>query len=515
VPSIYQPRRPRASPLWQLVHHGWDEFLANYEKRHRKDLGPLHPAAIATVESFLRCGDLASGFTRLQCPDCGHERLLAFTCKGRHFCPSCHQRRVRSTSDWIATAVCHEVPHRQFVFTIPKVLRGIFRKRRQLLTHLFHTATETLRDAFRIRLKLPDGKLGAIAAVHTFGDYLIFHPHLHVLAADGLFAPDGRFHCMPVEDLAPAIELFRQRFLHALREAKLINPKKLADLLAWKHSGFHIHDGGEKPVPAHDSAGRKRLAEYLLRHPFSLQKITWNETTKTVIYRSKRHHTTKRNFEIFKAPDFIAAALLHLPPKGQQTVRYYGVYSNKTRGLTSPIPDHIIRPPAPSANQQSKINNHQSEILLIPAPPKQSARDMRPLWRDLILQVWGGDPLECPCCKGTLKPVRQVIRREEIQFFLRLHGLWEGLIQLPRPPPPPFDIYTMEPIEPPWLAIKEWIPDDEPNLDWFNRPRDPDASDPDRFDQPVLRSLGEGVSPAWQASEVPLGDGYTLVLENS
>jgi hypothetical protein len=63
----------------------------------------------------------------------------------------------------------------------------------------------------------------------------------------------------------------------------------------------------------------------------------------------------------------------------------------------------------------------------------------------------------------------------------------------------------MEPIEPPWLAIKEWIPDDEPNLDWFNRPRDPDASDPDRFDQ----------SPAWQASEVPLGDGYTLVLENS
>jgi hypothetical protein len=48
--------------------------------------------------------------------------------------------------------------------------------------------------------------------------------------------------------------------------------------------------------------------QYLLRHPFSLQKITWNATSKTVIYRSKRHHNTKRNFEIFKAPDFIAAA---------------------------------------------------------------------------------------------------------------------------------------------------------------------------------------------------------------
>jgi hypothetical protein len=43
---------------------------------------------------------------------------------------------------------------------------------------------------------------------------------------------------------------------------------------SYEHSIFHIHDGGEKPVAAHDSAGRKRLAEYLLRQPFSLQKIT-------------------------------------------------------------------------------------------------------------------------------------------------------------------------------------------------------------------------------------------------
>ncbi len=333
---------------------------------------------------------------------------------------------------------------------------------------------------------------------------------------------------MPAEDLDPAIELFRHRFLHALREAKLISPGKLADLLSWKHSGFHIHDGGEKPVPAHDSAGRKRLAEYLLRHPFSLQKITWNASTQTVIYRSKRHHTTKRNFEIFKAPDFIAAAFLHLPPKGQQTVRYYGTCSNKTRGQTPLIPDRIIRLPKPEPLPEKPP---PAQILLIPAPPKQSARDMRPLWRDLILKTWGGDPLQCPCCKGTMKPVRKVIRREEIQFFLRLHGLWEGIVTLPRPPPPPFDIekrrrlvgvldggvagarrvsppagwanQTMEPIVPPWQAIKEWIPDEEPDLDWFNRPLKPSNSDPEGFDQ----------SPTWQAPEIQLDDGRILVLE--
>jgi hypothetical protein len=71
-----------------------------------------------------------------------------------------------------------------------------------------------------------------------------------------------------------------------------------------------------------------------------------------------------------------------------------------------------------------------------------------------------------------MKPVRQIVSREQIEFFVRRHGPREGLIQLPRPPPPPFDIETMEPIEPPWLAIKEWIPDDEPDLD-FSPPSGP------------------------------------------
>ncbi len=123
------------------------------------------------------------------------------------------------------------------VFTIPKVLRGIFRKRRQLLSLLFHSAIDTLTESFRLQLGLAEGKLGAVAAVHTFGDYLVFHPHLHVLVADGLFAPDGRFHCLPQGAIGPMTELFR--------------------------------------------------------HRFSIQKITWNASTQTVIYRSKRHHNTK------------------------------------------------------------------------------------------------------------------------------------------------------------------------------------------------------------------------------
>ena len=96
---------------------------------------------------------------------------------------------------------------------------------------------------------------------------------------------------------------------------------------------------------------------------------------------------------------------------------------------------------------------------------------MRPLWRDLILRVWGADPLQCPCCQATMQCVGTIVRPGEVQFFLRLHGLWEGVLDLPPPPDPPFDIETFEPIEPPWQAIREWIPDDdaEPGFDLFDQ----------------------------------------------
>ena len=65
-----------------------------------------------------------------------------------------------------------------------------------------------------------------------------------------------------------------------------------------------------------------------------------------------------------------------------------------------------------------------------------------------------------------MKVVDTFFRPGEIEFFLRLHGLWESVIDIPPPPDPPFDIETFEPVEPPWQAIREWIPadDGEPRL---------------------------------------------------
>ncbi|MCX6876880.1 MAG: hypothetical protein NTW21_24160 [Verrucomicrobia bacterium] len=127
---------------------------------HRAAISPLRPNVFAVVRNFLRGGDRGCGVPP-QAVD-GASRAANSNAAATTTPPACHQRRARQTAAGIASCVCHEVPRRQFVFTIPRVLRGIFRKRSDLLGILFQTATKTLRDSFRARLNLPDGLLAAV-----------------------------------------------------------------------------------------------------------------------------------------------------------------------------------------------------------------------------------------------------------------------------------------------------------------------------------------------------------------
>ncbi|WP_456297565.1 transposase zinc-binding domain-containing protein [Desulforapulum autotrophicum] len=69
---------------------------------------------MTVIFKYLDCGDLHMGFARVRCEECGHEYLLAFSCKRRQFCPSCHQKRVVEYSEWLFTNVLKDVPHRQW-----------------------------------------------------------------------------------------------------------------------------------------------------------------------------------------------------------------------------------------------------------------------------------------------------------------------------------------------------------------------------------------------------------------
>ncbi|MGY8644446.1 MAG: hypothetical protein ACKVJU_25545, partial [Verrucomicrobiales bacterium] len=96
----------------------------------------------------------------------------------------------------------------------------------------------------------------------------------------------------------------------------------------------------------------------------------------------------------------------------------------------------------------------------------------------------------CPCCRAQMKNVGTIIRRAEIEFFLRLWGMWEGIISLPPPPDPPFDIETLEPegLPPGWKIPEEQLP---PPDEWWH----------------------QNDSEKWRNPELPLEDGKILVLD--
>jgi hypothetical protein len=121
------------------------------------------------IYRYLDCGILHNGFARVRCKDCGHEYLLAFSCKRRHFCPSCHQKRVVEFGERLCEEVLKGVAHRHFIFSIPKILRRYFLYDRKLLSELSRCAWDALRVFFQTIVPEEDPVPGAVIAIQTFG----------------------------------------------------------------------------------------------------------------------------------------------------------------------------------------------------------------------------------------------------------------------------------------------------------------------------------------------------------
>ena len=137
---------------------------------------------------------------------------------------------------------------------------------------------------------------------------------------------------------------------------------------------------------------------------------------KVDIYRSRLNAKINRNFEVFTAPDFLAAITQHIPDKGVQMVRYYGWYSNKMRGVR-----HRALPPELVTRRPG----------LSPPPPLKFPSKR---WRDLILRVWHVDPLRCPVCQNPMRVFAVIDDSGVAEKILRHVGLWCGP-PAGRPPP--------------------------------------------------------------------------------
>jgi ribosomal protein S27E len=171
VTGVYRPRHPERTALYRVLFHYFDRFLSEYESRFQREYGFLRPIIKEVVDRYLDCGNPRCGFARIRCPDCGEERLLMFSCRTRGFCPSCHAKRLEEWGEWMREELLLDVPHRQVVFTVPKMLRVFFKFNRNLC----RLALRLLILYFEI---VTGSKLmpGVIAAIQTFGDRINLHP---------------------------------------------------------------------------------------------------------------------------------------------------------------------------------------------------------------------------------------------------------------------------------------------------------------------------------------------------
>jgi len=291
---VYRPRRPRESPLFRLVEQHLEELLRVWPTRFHRQHGPLRPVVERVLREFLKCGLLEHGFARLWCSQCRRSVLVGFSCRGRSFCPSCEKKKQLLWGEWLREELLAPVPHRHVVLTIPRLLRPLFRRRRDLLTELARAGAEATVELVRRKVGR-DVRPGLVVSLATAGDLLQWHPHLHLLTSDGGFGADGRFVFLAQWDATLLMSLFRERILARLLDRHAISKELVQRLLAWRHPGFSVHVG--ERIDPEDKQHLCDTAAYLVRNPLSLKKLVYLDGRQAVLYRSRMNPSLGRNFE--------------------------------------------------------------------------------------------------------------------------------------------------------------------------------------------------------------------------
>ena len=126
-------------------------------------------------------------------------------------------------------------------------------------------------------------------------------------------------------------EAFRRAVLRLFVRRELMDGETAQGMLAWPHSGFHVHDGVW--VAAADRAFAVRLARYCVRNPVALERLEYQRADGTVTYHSDKPTGPTAGGETMDPLEFLARVVSHIPDKGQVLQRYYGWYANRTRGV--------------------------------------------------------------------------------------------------------------------------------------------------------------------------------------
>ncbi len=307
------------------------QFLADV-RQHQS----LSPQQASSCQNILNCHTARLGGLDYVCDSCTRHYPLYHSCRHRH-CPQCQQK---ASEQWVAQRQTDvlPVPYFHLVFTLPHELNGWSQLHPEVIYHLlFQCAWQTL-DEYSQRNKQLQGQLGMTAVLHTWGQALDQHIHLHCLIPGGAICNGQSFITSRREYLYPhraLAKIFRGKMVSALRKAwnagqlpRITRPHEIDSLLneiMKKDWVIHTQPHLNKPETV-----VHYLARYTHRTAISLSRIVAVDVS-SVSFKWKDYRDNQQKTMTLEGGEFLRRFLLHILPRGLMRIRHYGYLANRVR----------------------------------------------------------------------------------------------------------------------------------------------------------------------------------------
>jgi hypothetical protein len=348
-------------------HHG-----AAFRDRHDAHLGRVERRVMAAIEA---CRTPALGGHVEQCGDCGLVRCAYNSCRNRH-CPKC---QGLARAEWLEArqAELLPVPYFHVVFTLPVPAAEIaFQNKRVVYTILFRAAAEALRDVATDPRHL-GAEMGAVAVLHSWGQAMTYHPHLHSIVPAGGLSPDQTrwVPCRP-GFLLPVRVLsrrFREVFVARLQAAfvrgelrfsgglaALAEPAAFAERLAALLDVEWVVYA--KPPFAGPDAVLAYLGRYTHRVAIANSRLTsLSDGNVDFTWKDYRDHS-KTKVMTLSADEFIRRFLLHTVPDGFHRIRHIGFMANGHRTEKLALCRTLLAAPTPEPAEAESYRDRTQRL---------------------------------------------------------------------------------------------------------------------------------------------------------
>ncbi len=330
-------------------------YGAAYRSTH--DVWPGQGVALRAIE---RCRTAALGGHVEACDTCGARRVAYNSCRNRH-CPKC---QGSARAKWVAAQQAQLLPIEYFhvVFTLPHALNALARVNpRRLYALLFHAAAATL-QAFARDPRHLGAALGVTAVLHTWGQNLSQHLHVHCVVTGGGLSADGqrwvstrRGFLFPVRALST---VFRGKFLVGLRQLRARghlhfagDSAALADEPPWTEWLRTLRATDWVVYAKPPFGGPERVLNYLGRYTHRVaiaNRRLVSIDDGVVRFRWKDYaHGNQMKVMALPAEEFLRRFLLHVVPSGFRRIRHFGLLANRRRAAALARCRALLEPPAP------------------------------------------------------------------------------------------------------------------------------------------------------------------------